>query len=159
MPRVLSSAAARSILAEDTAEVWLCLLTITHPDMEAIRIVNNTEAVTRGSVTFQPYSFEASMPDDTDDAAPNVALRIDNVDRDITRQIKSLQGPRPQVRLEVVLASQPSQVEMGPFNFTALQVDWDLMELGVQIGYQEDFLNQGVPGQTYTPSNSPGLFV
>lgn len=159
MPRVLSSAAARSILAEDTAEVWLCLLTITHPDMETIRIVNNTEAVTRGSVTFQPYSFEASMPDDTDDAAPNVALRIDNVDRDITRQIKSLQGPRPQVRLEVVLASQPSQVEMGPFNFTALQVDWDLMELGVQIGYQEDFLNQGVPAQTYTPSNSPGLFV
>jgi hypothetical protein len=31
--------------------------------------------------------------------------------------------------------------------------------LAVQIGYQEDFLNQGVPAQTYTPSNSPGLFV
>ncbi len=159
MPRVLSAAAAKSILAEDTAETWLCLLTITHPDLQTIRIVNNTEPVARGSTVWQPYPFEASFPDDTDDATPNVSLRIDNVDRDITRQIKALQGPRPQVRLEAVLASQPSVVEMGPFNFSVLQVDFDIMELAVQLGYQEDFLNQGVPAQTYTPSNSPGLFV
>lgn len=159
MPRVLSAAAARSILAEDTAETWLCLLTITHPDLQTIRIVNNTEPVAWGSAVWQPYPFEASFPDDTDDATPNVSLRIDNVDRDITRKIKELQGQRPQVRLEAVLASQPSVVEMGPFSFSVLQVDFDIMELGVQIGYQEDFLNQGVPAQTYTPSNSPGLFV
>lgn len=159
MPRVLSPVAAQSILAQETEELWLILLTITHPDLEAIRIVNNTEPVSRGSTTWNPCSFEASFPDDTDDATPNVALRIDNVDREITRQIKALQGPRPQVRLEAVLASQPSVVEMGPFNFSVLQVDFDLMELEVQIGYQEDFLNQGVPAQTYTPSNSPGLFV
>ncbi|HGM6772862.1 TPA: DUF1833 family protein [Stenotrophomonas maltophilia] len=159
MPRVLSPVAAQSILAQETEELWLCLLTITHPDLETIRIVNNTEPVSRGGTTWNPCSFEASFPDDTDDATPNVALRIDNVDREITRQIKALQGPRPQVRLEAVLASQPSVVEMGPFNFSVLQVDFDLMELEVQIGYQEDFLNQGVPAQTYTPSNSPGLFV
>lgn len=159
MPRILSPAAARAVVAAETDELLLCLLTITHPDMETIRIVNNTEPVARGSTVWQPYSFEASFPDDTDDATPNVSLRIDNVDRDITRKIKALQGPRPQVRLEAVLASQPGTVEMGPFNFTVLQVDFDIMELSVQIGYQEDFLNQGVPAQTYTPSNSPGLFV
>lgn len=159
MPRILSSVAAQSILAEETAEAWLCLLTITHPDLQTIRIVNNTEPVVRGSAVWNPCSFEASFPDDTDDATPNVSLRIDNVDRDITRQIKALQGPRPQVRLEAVLASQPSVVEMGPFTFSVLQVDFDLMELEVQLGYQEDFLNQGVPAQMYTPSTSPGLFV
>ncbi|HID8537156.1 TPA: DUF1833 family protein [Stenotrophomonas maltophilia] len=159
MPRILSPAAARAVVAAETDELLLCLLTITHPDLQTIRIVNNTEPVARGSTVWQPYPFEASFPDDTDDATPNVSLRIDNVDRDITRQIKALQGPRPQVRLEAVLASQPGTVEMGPFNFTVLQVDFDIMELSVQIGYQEDFLNQGVPAQTYTPSNSPGLFV
>lgn len=158
MPRILSPTAAKSIVALETDELLVCLLTISHPDMETVRIVNNTEPVVRGSTTWHPYSFEASFPDDTDDATPNVTLRIDNLDLEIIRKVRSLQGPRPQVRLEAVLASQPSVVEMGPYIFSVLQVDFDLMELEVQIGYQEDFLNQGVPAQTYTPSSSPGLF-
>lgn len=158
MSRVLSSAAARAILARETDEVFLVLLEMTHPDLDTVRIVNNTEPVVRGGNTFQPYPFEAVLPEDTDTASPQVQLRIDNCDREVTRKLRELEGV-PKCTLRVVLASDPDTDEVGPFAFSILSAEYDVMVISVALGYEEDFLNQAVPAQSYTPTSSPGLFV
>lgn len=156
--RVISATAARAILARETEEVFLCLLEIIHPDITTIRIANNTEAVVRTEGTYNPYPFEAVLPEDSDSASPQVQLRIDNVDRSVTRAIRDLPGV-PKCTLRVVLASNPNVDEVGPFNFSILNVSYDAMAISASIGYEEDFLNQAVPAQSYIPSTSPGIFV
>lgn len=157
MPRALTPAAARSILARETPEVWLAYLTISGPGLDTIRIVHNTESITRNGQVFQPYPFEVLLPDDTDNASPQVQLRVDNVDRQVTRVLREYTGI-PKVTLEIGIASAPDHTEVGPFDFSLLDVSWDAMTIGGTLGYEEDFLNQGVPAQTYTPISSPGLF-
>lgn len=158
MPRTLSAAAASAILARETAEVFLACLTISGPGLDTLRAVNNTEPVMRASGTFHPYPFEAVLPEDTESASPQVQLRVDNVDRQVTRALRDYVGV-PQCVLEIILASDPDHVEVGPFVFSLLAVDYDAVVITGTLGYEEDFLNQAVPAQTYTPTNSPGLFV
>ena len=158
MPRTLSNAAAAAILARETAEVFLACLTISGDGLDTIRIVNNTEQVVRLGGTYHPYPFEAELPEDTDSASPQVMVRVDNVDRQVQRAIAEYQGV-PQCTLEVILASSPDTVEVGPFEFAVLAADFDALVISVRLGYEEDFLNQTVPAQSYNPTNSPGLHV
>jgi len=158
MPRQLSATAAEAILARETGEVFLSCLTISGDGLDTLRAVNNTEPVTRGTATFHPYPFEVELPEDTDAASNGVTLRVDNCDRQVIRALREYTGI-PQCTLEVFLASSPDTVEVGPFEFSVLAFDADAMTINVQLGYEEDFLNQGVPSTSYTPSNSPGMFV
>jgi hypothetical protein len=158
MPRVLSATAARAVLARECEEVFLVLLEIEHPDIDTLRIVNNTEKVVRAEGEYLPYPFEAVLPDDTDNASPHVQLRIDNCSREVTRVLRELAGV-PKCTMRVVLASNPNHDEVGPFAFSLLNVEYDAFVISAAIGYEEDFLNQAVPAQTYLPSTSPGIFV
>lgn len=158
MPRTtLSPQAAQAVLAQSTEEVFLCCLSIHGPGLTPIYLVNNTVAVVRAGVTFQPYPFEAVLPEDSDSANPSVSLRIDNVDRMVTEAIQNYTGV-PKCRLEVILASDPTHVEVGPFDFDITLVEYDAFAISATLGYEEDFLNQAVPCQNYLPSNSQGLF-
>lgn len=158
MARVLSPAAAQSIIAQSTDEIWICALTITHPSMESIRIVNDSVSMQRATGLYQPWAFECVLPDDDDSANPSLTLTIDNVDRNISSQLRSISGEPPKCYFEVVLVSDPDHVEIGPFDFTILEGSSDLVTLQLRLGYEEDFLNQAVPAQKYTPTNSPGLW-
>ena len=158
MPRILSPTAASAVVAQESGEVFLCLVTLSHPDMTTIRVVNNTEAVTRTDGTYHPYPFEVVLPEDADTAQPTVQMRIDNVSREVTEQLRNLEGA-PTCTLSVVLASDPETVEVGPFEFSVLMAQYDALVISVNLGYEEDYLNQAVPGQKYTPTNSAGLFL
>lgn len=159
MPRILSPAAAQSVLAANTSEVWVAALRITHPSMEPIRIVNDSIPMVRADGMYLPWAFEVSLPDDNQDANPNVTLTIDNVDLEIANKIRTLEGDPPKCTFEVLLVSQPDRVEVGPFDFSILDASIDMTTIEVKLGYEEDFLNQSVPAQIYSPANSPGLFV
>lgn len=158
MARVLSPAAARAIIARNSEEVFLALLEISHPDIETVRIVNNTEAVVRAEGEYVPWPFEAVLPEDTDSASPHVQLRIDNCDREVIRKLRELTGV-PKCTLRVVLASNPDHDEVGPFAFSILSAEYDAIVISVMLGYEEDFLNQACPAQSYIPATSPGIFV
>lgn len=158
MPRTLSATAAASALAAQTAEVWLACLTISGSGLPTFRIVTDNVPLERSVGTFQPYPFEADLPDDVERTAGTVDIRICNVDREVTRLLKEYTGI-PQARLEIVLASQPDIVEVGPFDFSVLAAEADEMTISLKLGHNEDLLNQRVPAQSYNPSNSPGLWI
>ena len=155
MPRELTINQAKAILAQDTAEVFLpCLKLVSG---ETFRIVNNTEPLTKSDGVYQPYPFEPQFPDDSDERGGGVSIRIDNVERDVTRLLRDTTGI-PTAVLELVTASEPDRPILGPCNFSVLSAESDIMQVTLNLGHEEDFLNQQVPAQKYIPANSQGLF-
>jgi hypothetical protein len=156
MPRELSTAQARAILAQETEEVFLPLLTLSAG--ETFRIVNNTEPLVTVEGTHLPYPFEPEFPADSDERGGGVSVRIDNIDRDVTRLIRDFEGV-PTATLSLVTASEPDTPVIGPCEFAVVSAEVDELQVTLQMGHEEDFLNQRVPAQTYSPTNSQGLYL
>lgn len=154
--RQLTPTQARAILAQETAEVFLPCLKIEAG--ETFRIVNNTEPVTREDGEYQPYPFEPQFPDDSDEKGGSVSVRIDNVERDVTRLLRDASGV-PTAVLELVTASEPDKPILGPCEFSVLSAEADVMQITLQLGHEEDYNNQRVPAQNYSPTNSQGLYL
>ena len=150
--------AMRAMFAQQTGEVFLVCLTITHPSITTQRLVNNTQPVVRSAGAYQPYPMQLSLPAQLDDQLPTVDIVVDNVDREVLQQIREVSGV-PKVTMEVILASSPDTVEAGPFDFSLKQASYDVLAITGTLGYEDDILNQRVPAMSYTPSNSPGLFL
>lgn len=158
--RKVSSNALRAMLAQETEEVFLVCLTIAHPSLSTpFLLVNDYNPLARSAGTFEPFAFDISLPNEQDDQLPQVTMTIDNIDNEILRAIRTLTGVRPKVTMELVLASSPDTVEAGPFKFTILSINYTDASIQGTIGFEDDFLNTAFPADTYTPTNSKGLFL
>lgn len=147
------------MLSRETAEVFLVCMRINHSSfISPIRIVNNTEEVVRTEGVYQPFAFTLILPSDTEDDIPSVTVQFDNIDSMITDAIRVIDG-RPSVSFDVVLASSPNTVEAGPYNFVAVDSQYNSKTVNCVLGFEEDILNQSVPKGVYNPANSPGLYV
>ena len=158
MPRPLTPEAAKAILARETSEAFLALMRITGPGLETLRVVNNVEAITRNGEVYVPWAFEGQPPEDSGQQSPTVTLRVDNIDRSVTALLRSYNGV-PKCELVWVMASQPDQAVYGPFDFVIQSASANELTIDLQLGYEEDILNQAFPGTTYNPTNSPGIYV
>lgn len=158
MRRELTPEAAKAILARDSAESFLALMQITGPGMDPIRVVNNLESITRNGQVYEPWAFDGSPPEDGAAPSPTVTLTVDNIDRAVMDKLREYQGV-PQCELAWIMASQPDRAVYGPFEFVIHSAGANEMTIELQLGYEEDILNQGWPGQLYSPTNSPGLHV
>lgn len=158
---MISQNQLRAMLAQETDEVFLMCLTISHPSFaQPYRLVANTESLVRTAGTFEPFAFGLNLPNESDDSAPQVQMSIDNVDNKILLSIRNLPpGARLSVLIEVVTASEPNTVCAGPDDFKILSIDYDDGTVNATIGLDDDILNTGFPAGTYTPTNSPGLFI
>lgn len=159
MPRTLSNTARRALYAQETGEVFLLLLVISHPSLPApIRVVNNSEDVVSGGFTYQRFPFELALPPESDEAPPTVTLRIANADRQIVQAVRSLAGEAMTVDLSVILASSPDTIEAGPYRFTLRDVSYDAAIVEGTLRF-EDVLNEPFPADSFTPARFPGLFA
>ena len=96
------------------------------------------------------------LPHDVEDTIPNVQLAIDNVDRAIIADIRSISGPAD-VEIKIVLQSDPNTIEVGPFDFKVRTADHTALQITASLQY-EDILNETFPDQSYTVLTFPGLF-
>lgn len=154
--RTLSTAATQSLADEDTGEVWLVLLSLSHPDLgEPLRVVNNTEDIVSGGHTFYALPFDLELPDDGPE--PGVArLRIDNVSREIVTLVRSIVAP-PTVTIDVVLADQPDTSELTITHLTLREVRYSAAHVMGTL-YFEDVATEAV-AELITPARFPGLFT
>lgn len=165
--RTLSLNFRQALFAQESAEVPVFLLTITHDEL-AEPILLSTDPTTRISddplqyatvsrgETYLFAGIELTIPDDQDKAPPAAKLSIANVDRGLIPLARSVSSP-PQVRIEAVLASDPDTVEITwpafdmsnvVYNATALQFDLTIDAL----------VTEPFPALTFTPAHFPGLF-
>ena len=157
--REVSATALQAMLAQDTPEVFIPLLRIEHPDLDApILLAYNTEPVVRSDGTYLPYPFQINLPKQSEDEIPTVSLTVDNTDLTVNDKIRSLVG-QPSVTFSVVLASSPEVEEAGPFAMSLQNAQADMNTISGTLGQEMDIFSQQVPAQQYLPTNSPGLFL
>jgi hypothetical protein len=157
--RQVSTTALQAMLAQDSAEVFIPLLRIEHPDLaDPILLAYNTETVSRSDGDYLPYAFQINLPKQVEDETPTLSVTVDNTDLEINDKIRSLVG-KPSVTFMVVLASSPNTVEAGPFEMSLQQATADAQTITGTLGYEDDIFSQSCPAQTYSPPSDPGLFL
>lgn len=156
MPRTLSNTALASIHAQETGEVWLVLLTLSHSSLATpIRVVNNNEDITSRGNVYQAFPFDIILPGQDPDGPPKATLRFDNVDRTAMQAIRAMTSA-PSITLEVILASAPDTVEISFPGLTLRNVNFDSLVIEGEL-YFESIFNEPIT-VTMTPSRFPGMF-
>lgn len=167
MSRTTSSAFKAAAFSAETGEVLVCLLTITHPDLDSpIRISSDpttrlsTDPLAYGTASrgetflFLPFGF--TLPDDRDDTPPRVQIALDNVDRGIIGLLRTIATPAT-VRVEVVLASDPGTVEIALPALQMAEVSYDAATITVSL-VADGLQTEPFPAGQFDPGRFPGLF-
>ncbi len=129
--RSIAAVLKYAMMQQETGEVPLVLLTITHPTLpEPIRLVNDatTESgstnLVRGGNTYVAYPFDIQLPSDVENEAPRARLTVSNVSREIVAFAR-IANPAPEVWISVVRAAAPDEAgaEFGPLEFGTPEID------------------------------------
>lgn len=158
--RTLSTAATLSQTAQSTSEVWLVLLRIRHANITPggiLRFVNNIADITGGSdnALYTAFPFEFDIPGEEEDQPSVARLKIDNVDLRIIQAIRGLPSA-PTCDFEIILASQPTVVEISMTGMTLRAVDYDKFEVTGTVTFEEIYTEP--VSLDMTPSRFPGMF-
>lgn len=156
MSRTLSAAAIKDMFAQSSGEAFLLLLTLEHPDMTTVRVVNNTESVTSRGNVYIGFPFECALPNDVADQLASVQLRISNVDRRIVGELRGIEGPMS-ATAEVIAASRPDVVEIGPMVFDLTNAEYDVESIVATLAY-EPILSEPFPAGVFDPQRFPAVF-
>lgn len=158
MARTLSGPAVRAVMAQDTAEVFLLLLTIAHATLaDDIRLVCNTVDIVSRGQTYIGLPFEITLPSEQEDRVPQMRLRVDNVNREIVQAVRTMTSPAT-VTVEVILASSLDTVEASFAGFTLRAVTYDALVVEGTLAL-EDVLSEPYPEGTFTPNLFPAIFT
>lgn len=157
MPRQVSLAAMRAAMSQHTAEVYLVLCKIEHPNLPSpIYLVNNNENITSNGILYRAFPFEAVLPDDQEAREPTAEIRIDNISRELMDEIRSIQSP-PTITLSVVVASNPDYIEWGPMELLTRGVSYTATVITLRLSYSA-FTKEPFPYRTFNPADFPGMF-
>lgn len=167
MSRTFSSVFQAALMAQETGEVVVALLTITHADLATpIRLSSDPTVristdpllyatTSRGNdFTFLPFTF--TLPEDKSGAPPRVELVFDNINRSMVALLRSVSTP-VSVLLELVLASSPNIVELAlpAMQMAEVQISEDTISVSLVIDH---LINEPFPAGTFSPGAFPGLF-
>lgn len=166
MIRDVSNTFRSAVYAQQTSEVFIMLVTISHPDFEDdIRLANDPfevlpDAGVRGVVSrgeeYLYLPFNINLPAQNDTGLARASLSIDNIDRRMVaavRQASSAIG----VTIEIVLASDVDTPEVTVQDFRLERVTYDAMTISGEISVEYYDL-EPFPARRFTPSDFPGLF-
>jgi hypothetical protein len=166
--RTLSDALKQAMFDQETDEVIVLLLTITHPGLSDIYRISSDnkdlldeELQLRGTTSREnDYNFlpmSASLPEEGDDASNTIQITLDNVSQELTEPLKSVVTPAT-VTAEVVLASAPDDVEVTfpDFELTSADVDAGSIKLSLTV---DVMASEPYPADNFTPSAFGGLWA
>lgn len=165
--RILSLNFRKALFAQESGEVPIFLLRITHPQL-ATPILLSTDPTTRlttdplvyGTVsrgsTFLYAGIDLTLPDEVDKSPPASKLTVENVDLGLIPLARSVNSP-PAILIEAVLASAPDTVEM---TFPALNMSnltYDAAALNFDLT-MDSLVTEPFPAGNFSPAYFPGLF-
>ena len=165
--RTISLTMRRALAVQDSGEVAIVLLTISHPMLPTpIRVSSDPTrkfsdtpltygTISRGlQYTFLPFSV--SLPDDVGERAPAAQIQIENVTRSLVELIRSV-STRATVRLDLVLASSPDTVEVAfpQFDLGSASYNADTVTLELAM---DSMTSEPYPAGTFDPASFPALF-
>lgn len=135
----------------------LVLVTMTHPSIDDVHVVNDTRDWTIGAITYIGLPFRFQLPAAVAGQAPRAQIEVDNVGLALTAELEKLPpGAALQATVTVVSRNTPTNVE--------LQITAPLSNVGVTTAAitatlgNDDALRAPAVKLRYDPTNSPGLF-
>jgi len=154
---VTTQALKELLYDQETEEVLVVLITISHDDLASpVRVCSDSENITSRSDLFVAYPFEITLPTDDPEDLPSINLRIDNVDRTIVQNVRSITSA-PSVLVEVIRASAPDTVEVSLPDFKIERINFDALTVSGSLTL-ESFLQEPYPTATFDPARFPGGF-
>jgi hypothetical protein len=165
--RILSLNFRQALFGQESGEIVIFLLTITHEDLDEVIYLTTdpTErlsdsplsygTVSRGN-TYLYAGIDVTIPDDQDKSPPSSKLTIENVSRDLVALARSINSPA-QVQIEAVLASAPDDVEMSwpALDMSNLTADASVLQFDLTM---DALTTEPFPSGSFTPANFAGLF-
>ena len=157
MARELTIAARRALYSQETDIAFLVLLTINHSSLaDPLRFVAWDEDIVSRGETYISFPFEITFPQDSVDTPPRAQLKIDNVDRQIVKTIRTLKT-RATVTVEVVTTEDNDVVEASYSGFELKDVHYDAFVVSGNLE-PETFLREPFPTRRFTPGAFRGVF-
>jgi len=134
----------------------LLLATITHPEVETVRLVLNTDDVESRGETYSASWFEVDWVQD-DSSVPKSSFSFPNVDRKEIGQRYFQRTTPAEVTLEVIAASLPDDplARVARLQLRSLQLD-PLAVTGQLMG--KDHSSEPLGSIVVLPGNFPGLY-
>ncbi len=146
-----------AVYADETDEVFVVLLRITHPALaEPVLLANNTEDVVSNGETFIGFPFDITLFDDNEQT-PRAQLEVQNVDRRIGDAVLALTSPAL-MDIMIVLASDPDTIELDFKGFELREVKGNATSVQASI-VGIDLGNWPWPWRRATQAAFPGLYV
>lgn len=157
----------RQAMADEHSDVVpILLLTFTHPSLPSpLRLSSDRgprlseDPLTYGTIsrgnTFLWLPMSIILPGDDDQAAPELRLVIDAIDRNIYAVIRSSSEPAT-CKLEMVQSGSVDTVEMSIDNLETQSAPYDDSSVQLVMG-QESFWGEQWPRGLMTPTTAPGL--
>lgn len=165
--RILSMNMREAIFAQNSDEVAVFLLTITHPALATpIRLSSDAtqrlsdDPLVYGTISRgEEYLFvgmDITLPDEKDKAPPSSRLVISNVNRELVPLARSISTPA-KVKIETILASAPDNVEVTVPALDMVSLVYDASELTFDLT-MDALSSEPYPAGSFTPADFPGLF-
>ncbi len=141
----------------ETDERWLVLATITHEDLtDPIRVVNDREHCHSNGRLYRACPFQIALPSDTEDGPPRARVKIDNVNQELTKVLRTI-TTAASISLQVVAASDPDTVEVEYEGLALRDVSVKVGQITGTIGLDDPRL-EAFPSHSFSPSYFPGMF-
>jgi hypothetical protein len=102
------------------------------------------------------FPFEITFPQDSVNAAPRAQLRIDNVDREIVKTLRTIKT-KATATVEIVTTENNDAVEASYSGFELRDVQYDAFSVSGNLE-PESFLREPFPFRRFTPGAFRGVF-
>lgn len=164
--RTLSAAAKQAALAQQTGEVFVILMRISHPNFaqdillssdptQVLPIANVRGTVSNGEeYVYLPFTIQ--LPQQDGEGISRAKVQIDNIDRRMVEAVRTADSSLS-VDVSIVLASQPDIIEVSIPDFKIEHVTYDALTISGDLSLEYYDL-EPFPHLRFTPSNFPGMF-
>jgi Domain of unknown function (DUF1833) len=156
--RSLTLATRQALFANETGEVFLFLVALSHPDMVTMFFVNNQVDIISNGESYLAFPFELTLPDDREDVITRIQLQIDNVDRRVVEAVRSIDTPAT-VTVSVIRAAEPNVLVAGPIDCVLRNVSYNALTVSGDLAPHENILDEPFPQHSCTPATTPGVFT
>ena len=168
----LSPSIKKTIMAQNTDEREVCLLTISHPEFEApIRLSTDPTVYLRddeeskspiyGTVSrgeeYVYVPITPTLPSSDSETPPVGRFSISNVSQIVSPYLLMINDSYPRVTVEVVMASDPDTViQIWPeLDLTSTSIDASSAEVQVSLNASNV---EPIPWLRFVPAYFPNLF-
>jgi len=147
----------KAITDEESDDPLLVLVSLeVEGEPEPFRFVDNDVDIESNGATYEAYGFGFVEPPQIPGQRALGQLQIDNLHYSIPETIRALEGA-PIVKVQLVLASQPSVVSRRFPNFKFTNITWTNKVVTGDMETPYDF-DEAVCSKRYNRRTAPALF-